>query len=414
MNRIIYIFTLILFIGCAERERTNPFDPQNPETEGKVTGFSITSNRDTVRMSWYQMEINDLIAYLVHRKSKNGTFDPVFIASGVQTYIDTTVQYDTTYSYAIQAVTEYSEGEVTDFESIIPGPYNIFVSDRSGYALWRMSYDGIHTLNQITMSSPRSVAYDLENEQVWVADYWDQKLMVLTPDLTHQFNIEVEGYPVSVAVDTIQNLKYVLLRGVNELRAYDLESSTYTKVEIPGSISWNGEIAIDEIGASVWVSADGQGTLYHIMEMAIIDSLTGLNNPGRVEADPVLGGCWVATSNGIVKFHPLLRDSTYHSDLYVRDISVNPINGNCYYTGFSLTTGNWETGRIKPASGYHSEIILGNEYQDLNYIFAIPGNEKSGFLVNQANTWKIYRFDKMGTLIGEKDGFYGGLDFALQ
>lgn len=408
------ILYLVLMCSCADRERTNPFDPHNSSTQGEVTGFSLTSNRDTVTISWNQMQVNDLQSYVLYRKTTSTTDDPLILSSLLQTRKDTTVAYDSTYSYAIQAVTDYSEGEITDFESIVPGPYNIFISDRSGYSLWRMSYDGHHTLNRISMGSPRSIAYDPINKQVWVADYWDQELVALTPELTEQFTISMAGYPTSVAVDTTSKLIYVLLRGANELRAYDMESSTYTKVTIPGTISWNGEIALDYISSSVWVSADGSGTLYQVADMSVVDSLSGLNNPGRVEADPINGGCWIATAVGIVKFNPLQRDSVFNSNLYIRDISINPLNGDCYYTGYSLTDGNWETGRLAADNGFQSETIMGNEHQDLNTIFVIPGNGDSGFLVNQAFTWKLFRFDKNGTLIGEKDGFYGGLDFALQ
>jgi len=126
-----------------------------------------------------------------------------------------------------------------------------------------------------------------------------------------------------------------------------------------------------------------------------------------------MGGCWAATDSGLVYIDPDNMTATFRRTMTLFDISINPLNGDCYYVGRSHETGNWETGRVVRAS-FTTEVLLGENYGSLYGIQAIPSTAGCGFLVNQAWTWRILRFDPDGRLMGELAGFDGRLDFGLE
>jgi len=131
-------------------------------------------------------------------------------------------------------------------------------------------------------------------------------------------------------------------------------------------------------------------------------------------ADPVAGGCWVATDSGVVRIDTDGRLTTYLTDNRVLDISLNP-DGDCYYIGRSYQDGQWQTGRL--CGQPEPEIILGADYSNLTGIQVLPGEGQTGFLVSQAQSvysQRILRFDREGDLMGWLGGFYELLDFSLE
>jgi len=63
------IGTLASFTGCSGRKRTNPLDPENPQTEGRPIGLRILSDGNRVQLSWDRVEIPGITGYQVYRKA---------------------------------------------------------------------------------------------------------------------------------------------------------------------------------------------------------------------------------------------------------------------------------------------------------------------------------------------------------
>ena len=104
--------------------------------------------------------------------------------------------------------------------------------------------------------------------------------------------------------------------------------------------------------------------------------------------------------------------TTYLPQLKVRNISLNPANGDCYYVGRSHQDWQWETGRLHGQPD--PQIILGADYSDLTGIQVLPGEGQAGFLIGQRVTGRILRFTRDGDLMGRLEGFYKLLDFSLE
>jgi hypothetical protein len=139
-----------------------------------------------------------------------------------------------------------------------------------------------------------------------------------------------------------------------------------------------------------------------------------VQDPRDIVPDPLEGGCWVATKAGIKIIDHNGSISVYKNNLDIKDISLNSVNGDCYYVGKNSNTSQWETGRLIKQEGMQDENILGNDYPYLHSIQVVPGQGPRGFLVSQAYAWELIRFDHQWKKIGTMAGFNARLDFALE
>ena len=66
--RLALLTLALLAAGCAKRERANPFDPQNPETGGRPTGFTTTAGPGLVEMRWDAPHVAGPVGFQVWRR----------------------------------------------------------------------------------------------------------------------------------------------------------------------------------------------------------------------------------------------------------------------------------------------------------------------------------------------------------
>ena len=108
MNRIILSFTLMLFLlNCSKRDRLNPLDVENQITGGKPTGLNLVPIRDTVQVSWDEIDVRDLSVYVIHKAVNNTELMEYAAVSADSTeYSDSAVSYYQNYTYAVQVETD--------------------------------------------------------------------------------------------------------------------------------------------------------------------------------------------------------------------------------------------------------------------------------------------------------------------
>ena len=420
--RIGLIITVsFILISCSDRERANPFDPENPDTKGAPTGVSVISNYDTVTVRWNAIDVDDFSYYQIYRSISKDTMDG-YDSTETNIFIDTGINFDSCYCYSLQANTKHDEGTISDSVCIVPGPVNFWIADFYDFSLWRISYDGAHILGSAYFTSPIAVESDPQRNQFWVADYWGERLYAVDKNLTvSSTTINLDAPPADMAVNSTDGEIYVLLRQENLLKTYFTSGLEKESISLPFDVSFYTSVAYDSIGENIWISNEETDTIFQyplIQPDSAFTSYSGFENPGKIYADPITGGCWSVSDYGIIRIHSADSTDTYKSDYCIKDISINPINGDCYYTGYEKGTGNWETGRLVSSQNfYHEEVVLGNDYPNLNRIQVVPGDGNQGFIVvqlYQLYTWRILRFDTGGSLIGELGPFNDRLDFALE
>lgn len=413
MGLIVISFILI---SCSDRERANPFDPDNPDTKGAPTGVSVISNYDTITVRWNAIDVDDFSYYQIYRSIGKDTMDG-YDSTETNIFIDTGINFDSCYCYSIQANTKYDEGTISDSVCIVPGPVNFWIADFYDFSLWRISYDGAHILGSAYFTSPIAVESDPQRNQFWVADYWGERLYAVDKNLTVSSTINLNAQPTDMAVNSTDWEIYVLLKQENLLKTYSTSGFELESISLPFKVSFYTSVAYDSIGENIWMVDKEADTIFQyplIQPDSAFTSYSGFDNPGKIYSDPISGGCWAASDSGIIRIHGADSIDTYKNDYCIKDISINPVNGDCYYTGYQQDAG-WETGLLVASLNYQEEdVVLGDDYPNLNRIQVVPGDGNQGFIVVQLYTWRILRFNAGGSLIGELGPFNGRLDFALE
>ena len=429
MRYLLILLTGLMTVACSDRERANPLDSDNPITHGAPTGFLAMANRDTANLSWDPVEVNGLDGYLIYRSvggDSLGFYDTVSAAS--TRFQDLNLTYDTTYAYAVQAVTEWGESHLSPPDTLIPGPYNFWIADFYNSAVWRISYDGAHVLGREYFYSPKAVVYQPGEGRVWVADYWDKAVYYMDVYFTRIEQIDLTGRPIDMAADTISGTIHVLQKFPDLIIHVSRDGTILDTLEAPDDapddVDIDAALAVDAAAGVLWFSnpvSPISGDIYRCDPFSSggeWELMASLAYPRQIVADPAAGGCWVATDSGVVRIDIAGHLTSYLTDHRVLDISLNP-DGDCYYVAKTDGGEQWVVGYLTGQPSPKLVTILNNDYPNLANIqvlpaSVLPGEGQAGFLVSQGSTGRILRFDREGRLLGLLEGFDEFLRFTLE
>jgi hypothetical protein len=416
MKSIILLIVVLLLISCSEREHLNPFDPENPYTHGAPTGLTVVSDRNRIDLSWDPMDINELSYYKIYRSADNynlSLYDSV--TADFNHWIDSPVEYDRVYRYAIRACTVDDIGNLSDTLKIIPGPVNLIIADFYNFYVLKLSYDGEHILTANYQDSPIAIEANSAQQKIFIADYWNEQIIINDWNLSSLNTFAIGDRPLDMAFDPQLNQLYILGLDKNQILICSATGVITDSLPAPASLAFGSHLCLDPTQRSLWISIPEKDTIFQVN---LSESNQGSIHPGiikprKIYARPIEGGCWVATGAGIVNIDNKGNVNTYLSNYFVYDISINSENGDVYYTGYNKNTQEWETGYLNRAANFVPVPILGNATPYLYCIQVIPGTGQSGFLVLQGGTWNLLRFDKNGNQIGSIGWFSSWLDIAL-
>ena len=413
MNRVILSFTLILFLfSCSKRDRLNPLDVENPITGGKPTGLELVPIRDIVGISWNEININDLSAYIIYKSVNNAGLIEYATVSGFTTeYSDSAVSYYQNYTYAVQAETDYMVSPLSDTVSVTVGPYSIYVADFHDNSVRILSWDGSYLIKSKSVSSPRAIQYRKSDNRFMVADYYDKAVLLLSTDLNETEYIDIGDYPLDLDVNQLTNRIHVLTRN-GYIMKLDEEGEKIDTLNAGMLFGWDAEISSDPISDGLWISNPDSGIVWfsphNIGEKNVI-RFSGLDSPSSLSS---FGGCWVATHAGIVHLSPSGDSEILEPDIYVTDVEIDTMSKKCFYVGKDLAKNSWVAGKIDLETKFNT-ILLDSAYHYLHQIYPFPGETGTEFLIQESATWTLIRFDENGNKLGEMENFNSWLDFQV-
>ena len=413
MNRVILSFTLTLFLfSCSKRDRLNPLDVENPITGGKPTGLELVPIRDIVGISWNEININDLSAYIIYKSVNNAGLIEYATVSGFTTeYSDSAVSYYQNYTYAVQAVTDYMVSPLSDTVSVTVGPYSIYVADFHDNSVRILSWDGSYLIKSKSVSSPRAIQYRKSDNRFMVADYYDKAVLLVSIDLNETEYIDIGDYPLDLDVNQLTNRIHVLTRN-GYIMKLDEEGEKIETLNAGMPFGWDAEISSDPISDGLWISNPDSGIVWfsphNIGEKNVI-RFSGLDSPSSLSS---FGGCWVATHAGIVHLSPSGDSEILEPDIYVTDVEIDTMSKKCFYVGKDLAKNSWVAGKIDLETKFNT-ILLDSAYHYLHQIYPIPGETGTEFLIQESATWTLIRFDENGNKLGEMENFNSWLDFQV-
>ncbi len=420
MMRRALLLAGLLIGACSDRERSNPLDPLNPVTHGAPTGFYAATNRDTAHLSWQPMDVDSLLGYRIHRGvAGNPLRELTTVQPEVTRYIDLRLQYDTLYAYAVQAITPVGEPAISRPDTVVPGAHNFWVADFNRGSIERVTYDGSHLLGQRQLISPEAVAYLPQEGLLWVADFFADSVYLLDAGLNELLRIRLPGRPIELSADDGGSTVYVLQIDPDSIYHLGADGQVLEGFGTPVDVSISGSLAYDGVTGTLWLGQPDATTVGGVFRRAVgageeWELAFSGPPPRRLAADPVNGGCWVATDAGIVKLDPAGGRTTFLPQLQAWDVSVNRANGDCYYVGVTLADGRWQAGRIHGWPDAQVAIILDNTYDTLIRIQVLPGQGQTGFLAGQSSTGRMLRFDETGQLMGLLENHRFPLEIALE
>lgn len=422
MRTAIFCLAGLLAMACSSRERDNPLDPFNPGTHGMPTGFQAVADGHTATLTWDPIEeINDLTSYLIYRGVDGdppAPYDTVSFA--VTHFLDSSLTYDVPYSYALQAITTTSESAITIPDTVIPGPFNFWIADYNDGSVWRISYDGGHVLGRASQYSPSAIAYEPNEDKIWVADYYQGAVYTLDANFDNQETIDLDGRPIDLAFDVVLGNVYLVQTMANAILQRSIRGGPLDTLAAPAGLNRASKLIFNAATRTLWLSitpSAGRGNVYRFRTSSPgfgWSLLAELPSADQVAADPLTGGCWVATDSGVVRVSYTGDLTTYLPELQILDISANPVNGDCYYVGRTRDGSQFEVGRIPGDPDLPPETILVDSGGSFKQIQVLPGEGQVGFLINEVSSHQLLRFDAAGQLVGRLGDFSPFLDFALE
>ena len=403
---------MLFLLNCSKRDRLNPLDIENQITGGKPTGLNLVPIRDTVQVSWDEIDVRDLSVYVIHKAVNNTELMEYAAVSADSTeYSDSAVSYYQNYTYAVQAVTDYMVSPLSDTISVTIGPYSIYVADFYDNSVRILSWDGSYLIKSKSVSSPRAIQYRESDNRFAVADYYDNAVLLISADLNETEYIDIGDYPLDLDVNQLTNRIHVLTRN-GYIMKLDEEGEKIETLNAGMPFGWDAEISSDPISDGLWISNPDSGIVWflpyneswnHVVKFNQLDSPSSLSS---------FGGGWVATHAGIVHLSPIGDSEILEPDIYVTDVEIDTMSKKCFYVGKDLAKNSWVAGKIDLETKFNT-ILLDSAYHYLHQIYPIPSETGTEFLIQESATWTLIRFDESGNKLGEMENFNSRLDFQI-
>jgi len=409
---------LALLAGCAERERINPFDPDNGNTLGRPAGFEALAGDQGVRLHWQAVAGEGLLGYQVFRRtSPDSAFRPITETLSLRStqYIDLGLLNGLDHEYALYCVFDRGLGNepATDLatpDHRVPWMVDGGTSQGTG-VLALLTADARHVSDRRPgLQNPSAVTIDSISHHLWASD---------------------PGGPIGGQVGVL-----------------DMDNGTF--LTIPGFLS-PGEIATQPRDSTAWVCDEESGKVVHLDSRGgrRLPAIEGLNTPTGVAIDPVDGTIWVCERNGdhVIRYDAtgtlafsttsVVRPSLVAIDAATQEAWVTSASQHVVhridpsgtvadtYTGFSEPVGiqvDSRRGRIWIADpGANRVTVLDRDGSIVHQIPGLPGavalaidHESGEAWVALAGSGEIVWLSPTGTVIRRLGGFTRPLGVAIR
>lgn len=250
----------VALAGCGSRERANPFDPLNPATSGRPSGFLALAGDREVTLRWNPVSGGGFTGYQIFRRGPGETGYTeltAVLSPALTTFRDIPLVNGADYAYRLYFVFLSGLGSHPAEDTATPGAAMPWVVEGAGSDLVRLTPDNRHVmLRRGGNEGSVDVAANPSNGDVWVADQGSGRVVVYQA-----------GGGVTVSVP-----------GFNQPAA----------------------VTVDAFDATAWICDLGRGRVYHLRRDGQLDaaSLGPLDRPVDAAVDPFNGFVWVCEFAG--------------------------------------------------------------------------------------------------------------------
>jgi len=337
---ILPLILILSVLGCSDRERNNPFDPQNPDAEQMNIGFNALAGNKKVLLHWDSLKFVDLKGIQVIRLSEDSPDTAILNESllppEVIEFMDDSVENGVTYAYYLRLVLKDSP-ELHETKSDLATPGWVFgwmeIENGTNIALMTPDFRDELFVLDAPFYSIQDIQFHPSNSKVWVLDGYTGKIASFTDsgewldevsglENVGAFRFNNTDQSVWIAVKSLNGLLYHFSTRGELIEAYNTNlTPTSISVEYPTGDVWVGssdpqivkihnkeviqlahsDFAVPELVAageayksSVWVLDTGSRTLFHFTNQALDWSLKVFKEPVDLVVNSDGDLCWIA------------------------------------------------------------------------------------------------------------------------
>ncbi len=326
----------LLAPGCGRRERANPFDPFNPETSGRPSGFVALAGDREVGMRWQAVPGGAPVGFQLFRRGPGETeYTPLtdVLSPTTTGFRDFPLVNGGDYAYRLYYVFPFGLGHLPAEDSATPGTAAPWVIESGGTDLVRLTPDnrrvasrrggysrtadvaanaangdvwvaddgnGRVVINQATgvtvsvggLQRPVAVGIDPVTATAWVCDLGRDRVYQLRRDGTiHSLSIGPVDQPVDAAVDAFNGFVWVCELAGNRVLQFD----DFGQFQWAATVSRPSRVAVDSVTRDGWITSFDRGTVTRIaVNGQVVGTFTGFTAPLGVAVDWRRGRVWVA------------------------------------------------------------------------------------------------------------------------
>lgn len=327
---------ILVLAGCSNRERANPFDPLNPNTSGRPSGFVALAGNQEVRLRWQSVQGNNLIGYQLFRRapwdSQFGAITDV-IGLNVTGFRDFPLTNGEDYAYRLYFVFQSGLGSRPAEDIAAPGPAIPWLIEGGGSDLVQGTPDNRRVAaRRGGYGSTTDLVVNPVDGTVWVTDEGFGRVVVYQPatgvttsipgfdrpravavdpfdgtgwicdvgtDLVYHFRPQGDAasipiapleQPVDVAVDPVDGSVWVCELVGDRVGRFDASGQLWRR-----TVADPSRVAVDSTTREGWVTSYSNGTVTHLSPTGQpLGTLTGFVSPLGVAVDPRRGRIWIA------------------------------------------------------------------------------------------------------------------------
>lgn len=310
MRPVAALLALLALAGCAERPRSNPFDPSNPVTSGRPAGLQAISGDNLIELRWQSAGAVADAGYRVYRKLEGETdYQPISSALPISStgFSDFGTENGKRHDYRLYFLLGGELSGLPAEDHATPGPARAWVADLSDRRVLRLSADGRRVASSFGgFFGPSFLGYDATNRLLWVSDTYDGSVKGM--DAGQQVRVEIAGLsePMGLAVDSTRDAVWICDQARDAVYHYSVTGapafpSSLEPIDTPIAA------AVDLVDGSVWVCEHGgDGRVRHYLGNGVPDGAVSLPLPSRVAVDSLTRDAWVTSLDAglVVRISP--------------------------------------------------------------------------------------------------------------
>jgi hypothetical protein len=294
------VILFVLGAACADRERRNPFDPGNPDTGGRPYVMTAVAEDGQASISWSTSGLDDLSGYTLVRTvldgGQPGDSARFRLEPDETVFTDTGLANGTTYLYRFAFLFDGAP-TWTNSDTVTPGSTAPWVLDGYAGAAIRLSPDG---RDRAAIFSTSSVLSDMDviesDRSAWVTDYFNRMVYHIDEDGGLIEQIELSGFPVSIAVDELRREIWVGLSDPPSLVRLQGESVTGSWSLDASAIS----LSVDLTNGELWACSSSGGWVMRL-DLHGTHTAGGFSQPRDIVFDHGRREAWVVESGRLVR-----------------------------------------------------------------------------------------------------------------